>query len=544
MKPGVVDQNEPVKHERTLLCAIVLTGLLLRLYGIGYALPYTYWADEGIFVRLAGDMLANRDPNPHWFGAPATTVVYVMCAVFVSIYLGGLGLGRFGSPQDLRAFFSHDPTIPYMSGRVAFALFGTLSIVLVWAAARRIFSSRAGLAAATLVAVNPLLVFHSKVIRPDILMTFFVLLVFMLSLRIAEQAKSSRYVLAGLWTGLAVATKFPAVTASVLVPAASAISGRPAVAEARRLSLYAAAVVVCTFLASPFLFLDLRTVLADVTHEARPTHLGATGEGFGSNLAWYIGQPLLDTFTWPGLALVLAGIILALWSPRRIAWLVVLWPALFLAFISGLSLRWERWVIPVIPFLAMLAAAGWSWSISAISRRSRVSVGRWCGFAVAMFVLLPLLRADIIQGREMSGIDTRILAGAWIIDHVPPGSKLLIEEWGPQLPKDRFRYYAAKGGGIEAVDTRESAVDVYRPKGQVAQLTKLDSILSEDIDFIVMTDWYEQFLADSRRFEDYADVVATYEKVMGMGEKVYEVQRTRGVNLGPPVRVYRVPKRR
>ena len=88
----------------------------------------------------------------------------------------------------------------------------------------------------------------------------------------------------------------------------------------------------------------------------RLTHPGATGEGFAENLVWY-SIALKDEFGWPLLVAAFIGVFAAFYD-QKTAILYLLFPVAFLAFISGLNLRWVRWLIPMLPFVALFAAGG------------------------------------------------------------------------------------------------------------------------------------------------------------------------------------------
>ncbi len=79
---------------------IVGVGLALRLWGIGFGLPYFYNPDEGVPVTAALRMLHTGDLNPgffHW----SSLLLYLNAAAFWLYYVFGALAGRFSSVQDL-----------------------------------------------------------------------------------------------------------------------------------------------------------------------------------------------------------------------------------------------------------------------------------------------------------------------------------------------------------------------------------------------------------------------------------------------------------
>jgi hypothetical protein len=108
------------EHRLAQYCTVVLTiillsGILLRLYGINFGLPYLYNPDEPDFVSPAVKILANRDLNPHWFGLPGTTTIYMLAALHAAIFGVGYGFGIFAGPEDFQTLFFQNPTIFYLT---------------------------------------------------------------------------------------------------------------------------------------------------------------------------------------------------------------------------------------------------------------------------------------------------------------------------------------------------------------------------------------------------------------------------------------------
>lgn len=528
------------QYHKILLAIVLFSGLLLRLYGIDYELPYLYHSDEGLLVKRAGLMLENRDLNPHWFFHPGTTIIYILCVLFTLIFLIGLGLGSFETPDDFRTFFFQDPTVFYLSGRITFAVLGVVSLLIVWLIARRLFNQPTALIAVVFFALNPLHVYHSKLIRPDVLLTLLILVSFWFCTEILKKRTWSAFILAGLFSGLAIATKYPAVISVLLIVIASILNRPWQRTDLSKLLVSCIGGLLGVFIGSPFLFLDFGTVLSHVAREARPRHLSATGEGLLQNLAWYVQNSLLETLTIVGLILVGIGIVLCLASQRKDKWLLVTFPVIFTVFIAALNLRWARWIIPIVPFLCILSAHAWYWTMTKMGELWHPRIGRWVSFILLLGIVIPLLKVDIRQGREMSGTDTRTLAREWILDNIPPGSRLLIEEWASQLPKERYKFFIVKGGELTHVDASEIDLAAFRPKGKIGLLKDIKALHREKIEYMVLSNWYNRYLAEKEKYTDYAESVATYEALMKTGRKLYEVKRVPGKNRGSTIRIYRL----
>jgi len=155
---------------------------------------------------------------------------------------------------------------------------------------------------------------------------------------------------------LAVVTKYPAIVVAPIIVLAHVVSKPKQWLRPSRLVGSGVASFAGVILASPFLLPSFAAVLKDVALEARPAYPGATGEGTVLNLIWYLNGPLPHALSIVALMLACVGIVLSAISREKARSLLTAFPIFLLIFISSLNLRWERWIVPAVPFLCLLAA--------------------------------------------------------------------------------------------------------------------------------------------------------------------------------------------
>ena len=526
------------RHSRIILISILVIGCLIRLYGIDWGLPYLYDPDEPIFVTAAGRILSNRNLNPHWFGAPATTLIYMLAGLYALIFLMGRGLGIFASSGDFQSLYYQDPTIFYLSGRLISAVFGIATIVIIYLIGTRVFNRTIGFMAALFIAISPLHVKYSQLVRMDILMTFLILLALWYCLNILENNSLSNYVLASFFTGLAIVTKYPAVVFTVTIVLAYIISKGWQSRGYLKTIVSNIACIAGAFFGSPFLFLDFQQVLLDVTGENRAQHLSATGEGLIQNIIWYFHNTLSESFTYYGLLFIGIGFVLCLASKQKDRWLLISFPLFFLLFISSLNLRWDRWLIPIIPFGCILLAYGIYEIIKWIEHHINLRMGFWILLISLVIFSTPLLNLSIVQGLEKSGIDTRTLARQWMISNLPAGSSVLVELYTPQLPKKSFKFFQVSYEGVvNEIDPEKKRNEIFRPNGSLGKIRDIEDIERKNIEYMVMSNLYDRHLRERER---YPDIVAIYKELMASGSLIHEVNRIPKVNTGPTIRIYKI----
>ncbi len=526
-------------------------GLGFRLFGLGYGLPYFYGppdvravlsgfqiivpyaSDELQFVEATIRLLADRTLNPAYFAQPGTPLMYLAALMFAIIIGAGMLVGIFPSLDAASTLYHSDPTIYYLSYRLLVGCIDVGNILLVYAIGRHLFNHRIGLIAALIYALSPVNIYVAKVIRADALMLFFILAALWFCLRLLERNSWRDYLLAGFFTGLAIVSKYPAATfIPVLIVAHLMLWRREGKADHRKLLAAFLAIGGGAFIGSPYVFLDFQSTLTAVFKESEG-HLSGMSEGALRDIVWYLGNILPITISIAASLLAAVGTFLCLRSADQRYRLLLIFPVIYLLFISMLGIRWERWLTPLIPFAGLLAA----YALVTLAQ----SLRRWHRYLppAVLLVLLaliafPLVRTNILYGTLLNRPETRTIARQWMIDQLPADSRVLIERHGPQPPKDQFRYYEEYQGGLRAVDTAERPFNNLYAYGELGALADLEVIAAEGIDYLILSDFYDRYLAEA---ELYPAQVNRYEQIRALGDIVYEIQPVAGQISGPRVTV-------
>jgi hypothetical protein len=459
-----------------LLILAVTTGL--RLHGVAFGLPSLNDPDEPLFVMTAIDMIRSHTLDPHWFGHPGTITLY--CLVLVILAIGGIGIatGHFADTAALVSAAYADPGILVLPARLFIVLCGVICVYLTYRLGRQLGDARMGLLAAAFLAVNALHIELSQIVRTDMQASVFMLLCALASIAVIRHGRVRDYALAGLWVGLACATKWPAAIVVLSPVCASLYRIRRGHAEARRLALLGIFAILALFAASPFLLIDHSTVLRDLMGEKRPIHPGATGHGFIANVGWYFAHPFRNSFGLLGLALALFGTIRAFRREAEFGIAVLPGFVAFFLVLSAQSLIWARWMVPVLPALALAAAYACCTAFDALRK--------WTGRALpkvetaALLLAFPMITAATASATERMN-DTRQVADQWIRRHVAPGRSILIEDaafdilWGPW----HFLFPLGSAGCIDARGVIQGHIrydqpETYRSGRAVVDLGHVD----------------------------------------------------------------------
>jgi hypothetical protein len=414
------------------LGGLLLFSLLLRLWGIKQGLPYSYNADEAThFVPRAIGFLS-QDLNPHYFLNPPgySYLLYVVFELW------------FGGADAIRTTFTSDPTAVFVVARVVAALLGTVAVWLTYLAGARLFDRLIGLVAAAILAFAFLPVFYSHLALNDVPTLAPVALALYGVAGVLRHGRKRDYAIAGIGIGLAGATKYTGLIMLVCLLAASLCdgldgSGRTA---GKRCALALALALISFLIANPYALLDPSSFFSGVGQQAsqaagtEPVKLGSNP---GSGINYY-----LWTFTWglgwgPTIAAIGGAALLV--ARRRLAMALVLLPApiAFIVFMGDQQRFFGRWLMPIFPIVVVLGAYGAVELGRALSRPRGPSPGRrllpgaLVGAIIGVLLLGQSVAADFHNDEVLSRPDTRNLARTWMVNHVPVGSKVVLEPLVP-----------------------------------------------------------------------------------------------------------------
>jgi len=532
---------------RGVAVALILTAaLLLRLNHIGFGLPGLYDPDEPLFMVKAAGLLTGRTLNPHWFGHPGSTTIYLTALIQALVFLAGWVSGRFATVSDFVHAGYNDPSIIFVPVRVAMALLGMLCVGLTYWLGKTLYGTATGLLAALLLALNSLHIAWSQVVRTDVMASAFMLGALLIACRMAKTGSRKHAIWAGILTGFAVATKWPAISVVAGVVGAAAYfatsSGEGWRGGGRLLLIAGIASIVGLFIASPFIFIDYPTVLSNLAGEARPVHVGHTGAGALSNLGTYLGRFGVDSMGWIGLALAAAGFVVACVRKGPARYILVPATIVFFVGICVQHLIWSRWLIPGLPYLTIFAAAA-VFELAGFSSRANVRI--LIATAAGGLAVLASAAGAFGEARERLR-DTRDEATGWIIAHAAKGSTIIVEYPELKLRAQPFRFLFPVGSrgcqdarALLSTNVRYEDIQHARDGSAVVDLGNIPAAARASCraDYAVLT-YYDLYLKEADRFPEE---VATYRDILAGGRTVALFQPRRGEIGGPTVRIVAIP---
>ncbi|MGB5515436.1 MAG: glycosyltransferase family 39 protein, partial [Thermoanaerobaculia bacterium] len=215
--------DKPLVATRVALGLILAAGLALRLWYGGFGLRLDRFEDEQHSWPNVQSILetGNLAPVKSYYPYPLFNVPPAALIAIAEKLSSSIGDEPWTA---VTADGTVSPRALFLS-RVWPIAYGTLAIFLTFLIGQRVFSTKAGLIGALLLAFSPQAIHSSGYFKPDSQLLCMTLLALLLSLRAVERRKIGGYVLAGLGVTLAASSKAIGVEVAVPLVVAALITG-------------------------------------------------------------------------------------------------------------------------------------------------------------------------------------------------------------------------------------------------------------------------------------------------------------------------------
>ena len=463
--PLVRPQHEPIGAEHLakllplMVCAVVIGGLLLRLSGVNYGLPDLIPHSDTpkqlklLHYFMQGNLMAHDDyPVGH---------IYLYAALLKLFwFLAPLA----GQPPLLSTGTMAESANLILATRSISACLGAAIPLIGYLAVRRLWGAWAGLAAALLLALDPVHLTYSRQAMGEVPQTFWVLLSFYFSVRLYQDKRWWDCLLAGLFAGFAAATK---IYGGYILAAGMAAWLLSSPRQVWMPVLLLAASAVGVAINTPYIFLDFNAWYENVTY------ISAAQYGSGHDrTAWpglvYSFKGLLHRFYLPWLIASIAGLVVLIKRHRKEDLLFLVPALLSVSFVYFFRIRYLReWdFINLTAYYdmaaAMLLVFILSWSLK------RKTWNKLTPILVALFLAGQtwIAVSDAWLARQT---DTRMSAKYWLACLTRPGDRILTETGFSGAFSD---FCVAHGPGVNA-----RGIGAQMSKGRIPE--KADTLVLE-----------------------------------------------------------------
>jgi 4-amino-4-deoxy-L-arabinose transferase-like glycosyltransferase len=433
------------------------------LVGIQYGLPFGNLLnpDEQSIVPRAWKLVHGGGGDPHWFDYPSL-LMYVNAP--------------FQAWHDEPSF---------LTARIVAVALALGAIAASWWLGQRAFG--AGIVTAAIVAVCTIHVTYSRAAVTDVPLTLGVAVALTLMVK-------GRIELAGLAVGLATGFKYPGVF--LLVPLA--VAGWK---QWNRLAGGVALAVVGFLASSPFVLVHRHQAWHEARHVQRLARDGWLGFEHDPIAPIAFVERLWDGLG-PVLIISTVGLVVALVRRTRVDLILALFVLVYFADLMTLHAHFDRYVLPLVPPLAALAA-------------------RFRQLApVTLLLLVVPLTWSIHDTKELTRTDTRVIAHRWVDQHIPQHTHVAAD---PSTP--RFR----------TLDVLH--LELPGPKRPFDENRNVAKLRGEGIRYVIVTGSVTDRVLAAR--SDYPREAAFYDALERTTKRVYHLAPGDG-RAGPWVSIYRL----
>ena len=471
---------------------ILCLGLYLRLTGLEWGLTTTkYFHANSYHPDEADNLNAMRkfDIKKHDFRiknylvSRGTLQIYMTAAWVKMTSLMGY--------TNISVSFEHFKENPaelaklFISARAMSLFFAMLTIILIYFIGTLFYGRPVfGLLAAFFVAIAPGHVVWSHYMGTDLILNFQICLILLLSFMIMTKTNLIYIILAGLTTGLTIATKYSAgplaaipLLAYLMRPGLFAGPFRMSKLVNRQTILYLLMLSAGFILGNPYSVLDPETIKAALRLSVSDNILfnGSANnmDCFEPTSGWLYYLIVSPKYTLGLPLLLLSGISVFYAFMKREKTDIILLSALVLlwALLGTSPWRLARWSVAFIPVLCLLSA------------RFVLSFSRFRIIALAAAALISVytLADSYAHAQYMSKVDVRDESSYWIEQNIPEGSKIGVPYmyfWNPSIAMTEYWYKS------------DEAVLKGLKKYKIVQiLDKTEVLDKEDPDYVILADY-------------------------------------------------------
>src|SRR4030042_1937704 len=199
--------SKNLKQQNSILFIVLVYGLILRLYSIGYGLPYIVGPDEKRQVLDALSMPVRHSLVPLEYTYPVLHK-YLLLFCFAVYFILGIIFRIFSNTHDFIWKLLVDPGQIFLIARLLSVFFGMALVLPVYLFSKTFFSKNVAIIAAIFTMFMFNLLIHSQWSTSDIILCFFSTFAFYYIIRCVMFGRTKDFIFTGISIGLSIATKY------------------------------------------------------------------------------------------------------------------------------------------------------------------------------------------------------------------------------------------------------------------------------------------------------------------------------------------------
>jgi 4-amino-4-deoxy-L-arabinose transferase-like glycosyltransferase len=412
-----------------VLIFILVLAAIVRLLGINFGLPHALCRPDEETIVAISRLFFKGDFNPHFHLYPAF-FMYFNFLIYWFFFVFCLATGRIASVPDWLLFSYLEPSFFYLVPRLISAFLGTFSVFVVYRISRALFTEKIALISALFLALAYLHVRDSHFGVTDITATFFILCSVYFIVEVFQTGALKNYFWAGLFAGVATATKYLGVFLILPLFLAHFFRGREdkvALFFSKKFFLFLLCFLVFFLFLNPYFIKEFPNYYQGINYEFK--HLKVGPNFFRVDIGWWYHLKF-SLFYGLGVSLLafgLFGLVVVFRSNFKKALVLLGFPLTYYLFAGQGYTVFVRYAIPLVPFLCITGAVGVDFINRQIISRFKTSVPYLILFLLVLVAVIPLIEKVWRFDSLLMKKDSRLLAVQWLYENVR-GTKTLCQQ--------------------------------------------------------------------------------------------------------------------
>ena len=411
-------------HRFVALFIILFLAFVIRVWGVTFGLPYIFHQDEPMAINHA-IAYGSMDFNPHYFQLPPLTG-YLLFVFYGLFFLIGKLFSLFPTAASFLKLFLLNPTIFYLIARIVLGVVpGTLTVAALYILAKNMTNSKIALLASFLLAISFLHVRNSHYAYHDIPLTLSLVLAFIFCLKFFDTGTIKYIIFSSIMVGLGAGFKYNGII--VILPILYVVYAYRNKVSNSFSPYYFIFIPVVSFLSyaitNPYSIINLSGFIESFIKE-KSAH---------SYVGW-LHHVKYSAFEGIGIVITFAAIVGFLFflmsksvKKRALSIFVILF-YLSIVFLGQIH---ERYIIPLLPFIVMMAA----YFMYNVYTRIKGKFFRYTMIVIFSIASASLIVKCVYSNYLFCRTDSRTEALRWIDSNIPIGSAIALDHtfFSPRL---------------------------------------------------------------------------------------------------------------
>ena len=485
---------------------ILLLGFSLRITSLNYDYPIMEVGEENHTLRNALKIVQDNKLTVGYYNHPKHIDIFMN-----SFFFKFLGTFVDYLPNDLTI---DGMPLTYINGdleksydylftllmRFICLLVIILAILFIFLIGNQ-FHFIIGLLMSLLASIYPYSIYYA--FQKDMSVVFWILIALFFSLKFLKSHQRSDLIFSVFFVAAAFLSKYPAVLVSLVVGYAVLTDCLKEPDKIKGVTLFFKQSIKMpllffsfVFLLSPNILLKIDRVYKRILLENRTYHPGMDGYSFSDKMSMYLDIIVRNT----GFLLLVCcvlGLLSFILSRKKIRYLpILLFPLLYLIFISKLSLFNKHWILPVLPLIFFFGAFGIGMIFDKIKSIHHSFIRK-----ILLSLTLGMLLISLLN------ISFKNLH--YILEKRMPSTRLKSLEY-------------LKNNNIEKEQTAYQSYTGFAPSGDFRKdfffQYKKESYQTKKY-FLISTGFYQRYYDDFERFSD-SDQISIMEEIFNLEEVI------------------------